>query len=93
MFDMPDTGADDPGDDQDHGTEPGRRRHRRWRVALVSLGSLLGLAIVAVIGVYVYVNHMASSIPRLPVHHLVPGASAQTFLITADPYGPTGTSS
>ncbi len=88
----PEHSAEHPDDDEDHGTEPGQRRRRRRRVVLVSLGSVLGLAIVAVVGIFAYLNHMASSIPRIPVHHLVPGAAAQTFLITADPYGPTGTS-
>jgi LCP family protein required for cell wall assembly len=46
----------------------------------------------AVIGGYAYVNHMASSIPRIHVANLVRAdGSGQTFLITGSPWGPTGT--
>jgi LCP family protein required for cell wall assembly len=80
-----------------HRAEPGRRRRRPWRVVLVTLGSLLALVIVAGIGSYAYVNHVVSSIQRLPVAHLVASSSStldgQTFLITSYPQGPTGSSS
>jgi LCP family protein required for cell wall assembly len=64
---------------------------------LIALGSLLTLVIVAVIGSYAYVNHVMSSIPRLRVAHLVAAIGpagtldGQTFLVTAYPQGPTGT--
>ena len=58
----------------------------------MSLGSLLGLVIVTVIGGYAYVNHVASSIPRVSVAHLATAeSSGETFLITASPWGATGT--
>jgi len=81
----------------DHQAEPVRRRRHPWRVVLVSLGSLLALVIVAVIGSYAYVNHVVSSIPRLQVTHLVAATGSsldgQTFLVTSYPQGPTGTTS
>jgi LCP family protein required for cell wall assembly len=81
----------------DHQAEPVRRRRHPWRVVLVSLGSLLTLVIVAVIGSYAYVNHVVSVIPRLQVAHLVASTGSsldgQTFLVTAYPEGPTGTTS
>jgi len=74
-----------------------KRKRRPLRVALITLGSLLCLVIVAVAGSYAYVNHVVSSIPRLRVAGLVapvsPGSlDGQTFLFTSDPQGPTGTS-
>ncbi len=102
MFDTPRTedearSSHSAGHASDHQAESVRRRRRPWRVVLVSLGSLLTLVIVAVIGSYAYVNHVVSSIPRLQVAHLVaaPGSSldGQTFLVTAYPQGPTGTTS
>ncbi len=78
----------------DQQAEPVRRRRRTRRVVLIALGSLLILIIVAVISTYAYVNHAVSSIPRLHVAHLVPATGqAQTFLVTAYPQGPTGTTS
>jgi LCP family protein required for cell wall assembly len=43
-------------------------------------------------GGFTYVNHLVSSIPRVKVASLaaVTANSGQTFLFTADPYGPTG---
>jgi len=66
------------------------------RVALITLGSLLCLVIVAVVGSYAYVNHAISSITRLRVAGLVAPVTpssldGQTFLITSYPVGPTGT--
>jgi LCP family protein required for cell wall assembly len=76
------------------GHEPGtrRRRGRARRIALISLGSLLGLVLVVAAGGYAYVNHLVSSIPRVKVAYLAPvtASSGQTFLFTANPYGPTG---
>lgn len=69
----------------------GRRRRRPWRIALIVLGSLLGLVVVVAAGGYAYVNHLASSIPRVKVANLVASTSGgMTILVTADPYGPTG---
>ena len=82
---------------RDHRAEPGRRRRHPWRIVLITLGSVLTLVIVAVIGSYAYLNHEVSSIQRLKVAHLVASSSStldgQTFLITAYPLGPTGESS
>lgn len=77
----------------DQAAGPAKRRHRVRRVVLVSLGSILAVAIAAVIGIYAYVNHAVSSIPRVHVGNLSgSGAgSAQTFLITGSPLEPTGT--
>jgi LCP family protein required for cell wall assembly len=98
MSDTPDvqdkTGSDPTeGRASDHGAESAPRRRRTRRFVLVSLGSVLGLAIAAGIGIYAYVNHVASSIPRVPVGNLTrPGAgSEETFLITGSPWEPTGT--
>jgi LCP family protein required for cell wall assembly len=74
---------------------PGQRRRRGrrrpWRIALISLGSLLGLVLVVAAGGYLYVNHLVSSIPRVKVAYLTPvtPGSGQTFLVTANPLGPT----
>jgi LCP family protein required for cell wall assembly len=69
-----------------------RRRGRPWRIALISLASLLGLVLVVAAGGYAYVNHMVSSIPRVKVAYLAAATSGtgQTFLVTANPLGPTG---
>ena len=102
MFDTPDTKDEarsrhSAGHAADHQAEPGRRRRRPWRVVLITVGSLLALTIVAVAGSYAYVNHEVSSIPRLQVAHLVAATGSsldgQTFLVTAYPQGPTGTTS
>src|SRR5882724_4006847 len=74
---------------------PPRRKRRGWRIALVALGSILGLVIALAVGSYAYVNHVASSIRRIPVAYLVaanaPGSgSGQTFLVTSSEVGPTG---
>jgi LCP family protein required for cell wall assembly len=77
---------------------PGQRRRRGrrrpWRIALISLGSLLGLVLVVAVGGYAYVNHLVSSIPRVKVAYLTAATanSGQTFLVTANPLGPTGQS-
>jgi LCP family protein required for cell wall assembly len=104
VFEIPDTKdearfRDSAGQADDHPADPGRRKRRPWRVVLITLGSVLTLLIVAVIGSYAYVNHVVSSIPRLQVAHLVAATGpsgtldGQTFLITAYPLGPTGTTS
>ena len=82
----------------DHRAKPIRRKRRPLRVALITLGSLLCLVIVTMVGAYAYVNHSMSNIQRLHVAHLVAatGASStldgQTFLITAASFGATGSS-
>jgi LCP family protein required for cell wall assembly len=69
-----------------------RRKGRPWRIALIALGSLLGLVLIVAAGGYAYVNHLVSSIPRVKVAYLaaVTSGSGQTFLFTANPLGPTG---
>jgi LCP family protein required for cell wall assembly len=80
---------EDPGD---RAAEPRRRKHHPWRIALASLGSVLGLVVVLAVGSYAYVNHVVSSIPRVNVAHLVAAGSGsgQTFLVTSSQTGPTG---
>ena len=77
------------------GPKPPRRKRRAWRIVLVALGSVLGLLVVLAAGGYAYLNHVASSIPRVKVANLVavgaPGAApGQTFLVTSSQLGPTG---
>src|SRR5882672_4835288 len=81
-------------DVSDRAAEPRRRKRHPWRIALASFGSLLGLVVVLAVGSYAYVNHVASSIPRVNVAHLVAAASGsgQTFLVTSSQLGPTGIS-
>jgi LCP family protein required for cell wall assembly len=79
----------------DHGARPPRRKHRGWRIALIALGSIVGLVVALAVGSYAYVNHVVSSIPRIPVANLVavnaPGSGpGQTFLVTSSQRGPTG---
>jgi LCP family protein required for cell wall assembly len=73
-----------------------RRRRRPFRVALITLGSLLCLVIVTVISGYAFINHSMSNIQRLHVAHLAAATGSsldgQTFLITAASFGPTGSS-
>jgi polyisoprenyl-teichoic acid--peptidoglycan teichoic acid transferase len=73
--------------------EPGKPKRRVRRGVLVSVASLLVVAIAAAVGIYAYVNHAVSSIPRVHVGNLSGSASgsAQTFLITGSPWEPTGT--
>jgi polyisoprenyl-teichoic acid--peptidoglycan teichoic acid transferase len=80
------------GPGRSHRPRPHPRRRRPWRIALISLGSLLGLVLVVAVGGYAYVNHLVSSIPRVKIASLaaVTANSGQTFLFTANPYGPTG---
>src|SRR6202050_5631948 len=68
-----------------------RRKRRPWRIALIATASLLAFAIAVAAGGYAYVNHLASSIPRIKVAGLVAvTSSGQTILVTASPFGPTG---
>jgi polyisoprenyl-teichoic acid--peptidoglycan teichoic acid transferase len=102
MFNTPDT-TDEASSQHfgeqtgNHQEKPARRRHRPWRVALVTFGALAGLVVVAALGSYAYVNHTVSSIQRLRVTNLVAASSSsldgETFVVTAYPQGPTGTTS
>jgi LCP family protein required for cell wall assembly len=88
-------GEHSAGDADGRRTGPPRRKRRAWRIALIALGSILGLVVALAVGSYAYVNHVASSIQRIPVAHLValnaPGSgSGQTFLVTSSQLGPTG---
>src|SRR5271170_7810959 len=75
----------------EHPPTPHRRKRRPWRIALIATGSLLALAIAVAAGGFAYVNHLASSIPRVKVANLVVATSSeQTILVTANPFGPTG---
>jgi LCP family protein required for cell wall assembly len=83
------------GDAGGRGAGPPRRKRRGWRIALVTLGSILGLVVALAVGSYAYVNHVVSSIPRIPVAHLVaasgPGSGpGQTFLVTSSQTDPAG---
>jgi LCP family protein required for cell wall assembly len=70
---------------------PPRRKRRPWRIALIATASLLALAIAVAAGGYAYINHLASSIPRIKVAGLVAATSpGQTILVTASPFGSTG---
>jgi LCP family protein required for cell wall assembly len=62
-------------------------------MVLISVGSVLAVAIAAGVGIYAYVNHAVSSIPRVHVGNLSgSGAgSAETFLIAGSPLEPNGT--
>ena len=73
---------------------PGRRR-RGLRIVLVSLASTTVLLGVAAAGVFIYVNHEVSSIPRIPVKFLAQDgpADGMTILLTGSQVGPTGLSS
>jgi LCP family protein required for cell wall assembly len=86
-----DASADASGRDGEHSPAPHRRKRSPWRIALVATASLLAVAIVVAAGGYAYVNHLASSIPRIKVAGLVAATSSgQTILVTASPSGPTG---
>jgi LCP family protein required for cell wall assembly len=85
------------GDAGDRWARPPRRKRRRaWRIALIAVGSIFGLVIALAVGSYAYVNHVVSSIPRIPVAYLVPAGApgsgpGQTFLVTSSQTNPNGT--
>src|SRR5579859_4709885 len=96
MSDTPD--KDDGADSEnsarqanDQAAEPGKPKRRVRRAVVVSLVSLLGVAIAAAVGIYAYVNHAVSSVPRVPVRNLAASGPGQTFLITGSPWQPGGT--
>ena len=75
------------------GAPPPRRKRRSTRVVLISLGSVLALAVAAVVGILLYVNSEVSSIPRVHVGGLTPSNSTkETFLITSQQLGNTAPS-
>jgi LCP family protein required for cell wall assembly len=83
--------------------EPPRRRRRGLRIALVSVASLVVFLGAVVAGGYAYVNHLAGSVPRIPVRFMKLDAASQplagngrggmTVLITGKGIGPTGATS
>jgi len=75
----------------DQAAEPGKPKRRVRRAAVLSLVSLLGVAIAAAVGIYAYVNHTVSSVPRVHVGGLVGTGSGETFLIAGAPNEPNGT--
>jgi LCP family protein required for cell wall assembly len=76
------------------GAPPPRRKRRSARVVLISLGSVLALAVAAVVGILLYVNNEVSSIPRVHVGGLTPSnSSKETFLITTQQVGATALTS
>jgi LCP family protein required for cell wall assembly len=82
-----DNAAGSPGGSPDSAPPP-RRKRRRARIALISLGSVLALAVAAVVGILLYVNNEVSSIPRVHVGGLTPSnSSRETFLITSQQPG------
>src|SRR5271170_494979 len=79
------------GRDGEHPQVSHWRKRRPWRIALIATGALLALVIAVAAGGLAYVNHLASSIPRIKVAGLVAATSSgQTILVTANPFGPTG---
>src|ERR1700677_2404058 len=83
--------GDPPDGDPQVEPTPHKRKRRHSRVIL-TLGSLLGVVILVVAGIFVYVNFVESSIPRVHVNHLValPGLLGATFLINTAVQAPAG---
>ncbi len=107
MSDLPSRNTPDDGisagPGQDAGPEQGRaprRRRRGLRIALVSAASLVVFLGAVVAGGYAYVNHLAGSVPRIPVQFTKldaasqpatgKGRGAMTILITGAGLTPTG---
>jgi LCP family protein required for cell wall assembly len=67
-----------------------KRKRRLTRRVLIMLGSLLSVVVLAAVGIFAYLIHTESSIPRLHVSGLVPlpGLDGATFLITTFQRGP-----
>jgi LCP family protein required for cell wall assembly len=73
--------------------QPFRRRRRGLRIALVTIASFVVLIGGVAAGGYVYVNHLASSIQRIPVKLAAdsrPTRGGMNVLITGAGIGPTG---
>ena len=79
--------------------QPPRRRRRGLRIALVTVSAFVVLVGAVAVGGYAYVNHLASSIQRVPVKFARLDAAAggsseyggaMTVLITGQGIGPTG---
>ena len=79
--------------------QPPRRRRRGLRIALVTVSAFVVLTGAVAVGGYAYVNHLASSIQRIPVNFTKLDAAtggsseyggAMTVLITGNGIGPTG---
>ena len=108
MSDMPTWGGDPEvsGDSVGPGATEGpqsgqgdRRKRRGLRIALVSLASFVVLIGAVAAGGYAFLNHLAGSIQRVPVHFTKLDAAtggysdyggAMTVLITGEGLGPTG---
>jgi LCP family protein required for cell wall assembly len=74
---------------------PASRQRRGLRIALVSLASLVVFLGAVAVGSYVFVNHLAGSIQRIPVKFAKLDAASQpgkatTVLITGAGISPTG---
>jgi LCP family protein required for cell wall assembly len=52
----------------DEAGQPGRRKRRGVRIALISVGSVFALVAVIAVAGFVVLNHIASDIKRVPVH-------------------------
>ncbi len=87
----------------DSGQRPGTRKRRGWRVALVSLASVFALVAAVAVGGVLVLNHLASSIRRIPVTFAKLAVAdqpvgkhsgqAMTVLITGAGISPTGAAS
>jgi LCP family protein required for cell wall assembly len=71
------------------GEVPPKRRRRGLRITLLSLASAIVLLGVAAAGLFLYVNDMVGSIPRVPVRFLVKDgpSDGMTILLTDADYG------
>jgi len=74
-------------------SRPARRKRRGLRIALVVMASFVVLIGAVAAGGYAYVNHLASSIQRIPVKLAAdtrPAHGGMNVLITGAGIGPTG---
>jgi LCP family protein required for cell wall assembly len=71
-------------DGLDAGEVPPKRRRRGLRITLLSLASVIVLLGVAAAGLFLYVNNIVGSIPRVPVKYLVKysPSDGMTILLT-----------
>ncbi len=100
----PEASGDSVGPGETEGPAPGhgdRRKRRGLRIALVSLASFVVFVGASAAGGYAFLNHVADSIQRVPVHFTKLDAAdqpagysdyggAMTVLITGEGLGPTG---